>query len=136
MDEASKAPLAATLGGMAALASSIGVALTFVINPVIPSTALLWAVLVAGAAAGFLALVLPRRAEALIVADVLLSLAMTVWLLEPLALLYLPALLLLAVGTGRSRSRRELEPVVDETPAAPMQVRSISVEGDLLRRAG
>ena len=117
-------PLAA-IGGAVTLASTLVVAISYFLTPVVDPTPLSSVGLGLAAAAGAVALIRPRDVEFLLVADVLVGLAVAFGMYSRGGLVYLPALLFIALGTVKARSRDELQ--ADHlVPAAPVSVRYVT----------
>jgi hypothetical protein len=138
----SRIPIGA-VGGALALAASLAGATTEAMGNT-PASDLGGFTLILVFFAGLIAVVRPRRVEALAVADVLLAISLTIEMFSRLGALYVPVLLVLLLGTMRAHATEELEEeVVAEPvarPARPMLAaeyeRQRRVRAELLRGLG
>ena len=103
--------LAASVGGTLSILTSLTVIVGVFLRPGVGAPPVTLLALVLGLAGGIVAIAAAHQIEGLFVGDVLVALAMLCLMYTQLALLFLPALLLMGLGTLRSRSRDELETV-------------------------
>jgi hypothetical protein len=123
----------ATLGGIVAIAAAASGFVSQLQNsgPLSNTTGL--TLLMVGAA-GLVAVLWPRQVETLAFADVLVGLALIVEMFGRLGMLYMPAMVLLLIGTTRARD--ELEPAEPVSQPVVTQRAMLASEFDRLRRAG
>jgi hypothetical protein len=112
--------LAASVGGTLAILTSVTVIVGAFLRPGVGAPPITLLALILGLAGGVVSIAAAHQIEGLFVGDVLVALAILCLMYTQLALLFLPALLLIGLGTLRARCRDELEPeFLAEGPSRP-----------------